>query len=99
MKTYLFLALVAATWGYLSGLKYMEKRGPALIPEGASPQEAALIQHDYDFSTQVVAIVMAGYGMLIGTFPLIVGKSLMILFVNLSQAPAAFREGYRDREP
>ena len=99
MKTYLFLALVAAAWGYLSGLNYMEKRGPVLIPEGASPHEAALIQHDYDFSTQVVAIVMAGYGMLIVTFPLIVGKSLMILFVNLSQAPAAFREGYRDREP
>jgi hypothetical protein len=99
MKTFLILALVAAALGYISGLNYMEKRPPVLIPEGASSQEAALLQHDYDFSTQVVAIVMAGYGVLIATFPLIVGKSLMILFVNLSQAPAAFREGYRDREP
>jgi hypothetical protein len=99
MKTYLFLALVAAVWGYLSGLKYMEKRGPALIPEGASPQEAALIQHDYDFSTQVGALFMAGHGILVVTFLLTLGMGFKLLLVNLWKAPAAFREGYRDREP
>lgn len=96
MKTNLILAFVAAALGYISGLGYMGRRGPVMIPEGASSNEAALIQHEYAQKTQVVALIMAGYGIMIVAFVLTLGTGIKILLVNLWKAPAAFREGYRD---